>query len=122
MESAQQVEHIEYRQAERAFECRLVRRQVGAFEDHRVDVGMAADQGPAGLDGLRLHAIAIERQAVLQEGDGVSTGAPTAAKCAWPRFLAEAVMTPILLPLRCLIKSSAEVATGTGDTAERSSW
>ena len=48
---------------------------------------------------------------------GVSPGAPTASKWAGVRFSAEAVITPTLLPFSLLICSSAEVATGTGDSA-----
>src|SRR5947208_880576 len=60
MEGLQQVENVEHRKAERLLQCRLVGRQVGAFEHDRVDPGMARHQLAPGCHRLALDLIAIE--------------------------------------------------------------
>ncbi len=134
MEALQQVEHVEHGQAHGVLDRLLVRRQVGAFEDDRVDAGMTRHQiASSGHDlaldpASRSSVVPLPMKVLAKElssgrpTKGVSIGAPTAAKCAGVRFRADAVSTPDLrLPASRLMCNSAEVATGTGEQAERSS-
>ncbi len=70
IEAIQKVEHVVHRQAKRGLEGLLVGRQVGAFEHHRVDLGMPCHQHTTGGDRLALDLLAIERKAVAQERVG----------------------------------------------------
>src|SRR5262245_19695790 len=68
MKILQEIEHVMHRKAECTLERRLVRRQVGTLEHDRVDTGMLGEQRATSGDGLALDGVAIQGQAVTQEG------------------------------------------------------
>ena len=94
---------------------------------------MARQQVACGSHGLALDLIAVEGSAVADEGASKRAAFGQAderrvgrradgGECAGVRLRADAVSTPTRLPASRLMCSSADVATGTGEQAERSSW